>query len=212
MSGFDIRLSLEFIGQQFGTLKVQHGYMPIYERFFEPMRFFRADRPTLKLLEIGVHEGASLKTWRAYFDDCEILGADKILTEKAKSGAGVGRYSLMGCDASKDFHLLKYDWDIIIDDGSHIQTEVLASFNGLWDSLKPGGYYVVEDLFAAYDKAWNPDGHPFIDMIQSRLQNILIGGDSIQEIHWFGRNDINGILFLRKRYEEFRIQPLTEFQ
>lgn len=185
------------------------GYMPIYEKFFESMR----GNPIMNLLEIGVHEGASLRMWADYFlVGSSILGVDMFLTDKAIEGAGRDSYSLMGCDGSRDFHMILGKWDIIIDDGSHIGTEQLGSFNGLWDSLKPGGYYVVEDLFASYDLTWNPQGSPFIDHIQSRLKNILIGGDDIQEIHWFGRNDINGILFLRKRYEAFRIQPLTEFQ
>lgn len=201
-------MTLEEIGRKYGTLKVQHGYMPIYERFFEPLR----DEP-INLLEIGVHEGASLKTWFEYFPEGYIRGVDKDL--KVVNNRTQDFFcDTVQVDASKDFAVATggFNFNIIIDDGSHIQGEVLASFLGLWDSLKPGGYYVVEDLFAAYDKAWNPDGHPFIDMIQSMLKDILIGGDSIQEVHWFGRNDINGILFLRKRHEDFRIQPLSEFK
>lgn len=205
------QMTLEEIGRKHGTLKVQHGFMPIYERFFEPMKDEIGG-----LLEIGVHEGASLKTWEEYFTQASICGIDKHITEEASNAARTHkRITTMKSDATdpKEMEALRtWDWRIIIDDGSHIQSEVLASFNGLWESLIPGGYYVVEDLFAAYDKTWNPDGHTFIDMIQDRLKNILIGGDSIQEVHWFGRNDINGILFLRKRYEDFRIQPLSEFQ
>ena len=196
-------MTLEEIGTKYGTLKVQHGFMPIYEKMFAPLK-----NEQINLLEIGVHEGASLKTWAEWFTDAYIRGVDK---EPKKID---GPFDIVQADASKDFPdgIGYAGWDIIIDDGSHIQTEVMASFTGLWDYLKPGGWYVVEDLFAAYDPAWNPDGHPFIDHIQDRLKNILTGGDDIQEIHWFGRNDINGILFLRKRSEEFRLQPLSEFQ
>lgn len=34
----------------------------VYERYFQPLR----DKP-VRLLELGVHRGASLKTWGAYF-------------------------------------------------------------------------------------------------------------------------------------------------
>ena len=197
-------MTLEEIGTKYGTLKVQHGYMPIYERFFEPLRL-----QEIRLLEIGVYEGASLKTWREYFPNAYIRGVDKEPTTRAIPGA-----EIMQADASIDFEqsIGCGDYHVIIDDGSHIQTEVMASFAGLWEYIKPGGWYVVEDLFAAYDPDWNPDGHPFIDHIHDRLKNILTGGDSIQEAHWFGRNDINGILFLRKRSEDFRVQPLSEFK
>lgn len=199
-------MSLEEIAKKHGTLKVQHGYMPIYEKFFELLRY----DPDMVLLEIGIHEGASIRTWCEYFDGI-IHGVDVVVLPIAEE---IGFRKMFQADASKDFvEMIEFGpYDIIIDDGSHIGAEQLGSFNGLWDSLKPGGYYVVEDLFASYDLTWNPLGSPFIDHIQSRLKNILIGGDDIQEIHWFGRNDINGILFLRKRYEAFRIQPLTEFQ
>jgi hypothetical protein len=195
-----ISMRLEDIARKHGTLKVQHGYMPIYERFFQ--------RSLMDVLEIGVHEGASLKTWREWFPHGSyITGIDKSLTNFDWSLVGV---KVVEADAQT----WECDriYDIIIDDGSHIGTEQIATFNNLWPSVHPGGWYVVEDLFAAYDPVWNPYGPIFIDMIQARMKDILIGGDSIQEVHWFGRNDINGILFLRKRYEPFRIQPLTEFQ
>lgn len=200
-------MTLEEIASKHGTLKVQHGFMPIYERMLSHLK----DEP-ISLLEIGVHEGASLATWREYFNHGEILGVDIVITDKAKKIEGV--ITIEGNITSQEIidQIDCYTFDIIIDDGSHIQSEVISSFNSLWDSVRPGGWYIVEDLFASYDTTWNPEGHPFLDHIQSRLKNILIGGDSIQEIHWFGRNDINGILFLRKRYEDFRIQPLSEFQ
>lgn len=196
-------MSLEEIAKKHGTLKVQHGYMPIYERFFEPIK----EKP-INLLEIGVHEGASLKTWYDYFPDGYIRGVDKQLIFHSQEIDTVEADACIDYNSATGGHV----FDFIIDDGSHIGWEQLLSFKGLWSSLKPGGYYIVEDLFAAYDLTWNPQGPLFLDHIQSRLKNILIGGDDIQEIHWFGRNDINGILFLRKRYEAFRIQPLTEFQ
>jgi hypothetical protein len=38
------------------------------------------------------------------------------------------------------------NYDIIIDDGSHISEHQQISFKELWESVKPGGYYVIEDL------------------------------------------------------------------
>lgn len=197
-------MSLEEIAKKHGTFKVYQGYMPIYEKFFAPLKNDR-----INLLEIGVHEGASLKTWNDYFKQAWVVGMDTTVTEKAKESL----IHIIEGDASKDFDKLPpVDWDIIIDDGSHLQDEVMNSFWGLWDSVKPGGYYVIEDLFAAFDPVWNPQGPRIVREINARMEKILIGGDSIQEVHWFGRNDINGILFLMKRYEDFRIQPLSEFK
>jgi hypothetical protein len=40
--------------------------------------------------------------------------------------------------------------DIIIDDGSHINRDVLTSFHYLFPGLRTGGFYVIEDLQTAY--------------------------------------------------------------
>lgn len=190
--------SLTDIGTKYGTLKVQHGYMPIYERMIN-----RDDIGVV--LEIGVHQGASLRTWRDWFPYAKIVGVDKVLLIEPEE-----RIFVMQCDA-QEVRITGFI-NLIIDDGSHIASEQLATFKNLWPNVAAGGWYVIEDLFALYDPVWNPSGDNILDLIQSRMKNILVGGDEIQEVHYFGRNDINGILFLRKRYEPFRIQPLSEFQ
>lgn len=177
--------------------KLIHGYIPIYERMLSGV----------DILEIGVHEGGSLKMWREYFEG-RVVGVDiQLIVDKIE---GV---HLIQADASKEFDKIPGTFDVIIDDGSHFAHEQLASFYGLWDRVNPGGWYVVEDLFATYNPVWNDQSAPnMVTMIADRMKSILIGGDSIQEVHYFGRNDINGIMFLRKRSEPFRIQPLSEFQ
>lgn len=201
--------SLEEIATHYGTAKVPHGYMPIYEGFFEPLRSNK-----ISLLEIGVATGASLRTWSKYFESGKIFGIDKHIQFNESI---FNQWTTIEGDATKeedlDFTSRQGPFDIIIDDGSHIANEQLSAFYGLWNALKLGGYYVVEDLFTLFDPVWNPGNpHTIIQEIQNRMGPILVGGDSIQEVHWFGRNDINGILFLRKRNEEFRIQPLEEFK
>jgi cephalosporin hydroxylase len=41
-------------------------------------------------------------------------------------------------------------FDFIIDDGSHVGQHITASFKMLWQHLKPGGYYFIEDLHAGH--------------------------------------------------------------
>ena len=192
-------MTLENIGKKYCTTKWPHGFLSIYEQYFELVR-----NAQISLLEIGIAEGNSLRMWREYFTKATITGIDKHIQETFIDGCD----QIQG-DATKG---VEGSFDIIIDDGSHIAQEQLESFESLLPNLNPGGWYVIEDLFTLYDKTWNPSAKNIIELINSRMKNILIGGDAIQEVHFYGRNDINGILFLRKRYEEFRIQPLSEFQ
>jgi len=41
-------------------------------------------------------------------------------------------------------------FDIVIDDGSHAQSDVISSFSVLFELLAPGGLYVVEDTHTSY--------------------------------------------------------------
>jgi len=195
--------TLKEIATYYGTAKVPHGYMEIYERYFNEWR-----NKKISLLEIGVATGASMRTWIEYFKKGHIVGVDKELqfeSDKCELIEGDITHNNTLANISGEYH-------IIIDDGSHRANEQLEAVTGLWDMVMPGGYYVIEDLFTLYDQVWNPDQpRTIIDCIHDSMKNIITGGDSIQEVHYYGRNDINGILFLRKRYEEFRIQPLSEF-
>ena len=191
-------MTLEEIAKKHKTTKWPHGYMPIYENYFNSMRDAQ-----ISLLEIGIAEGNSLRMWQEYFTKAIITGVDKVAQCEG----------VIEGDITEQVTQNKLgEFDIIIDDASHRAGEQLATFYNLWPKLKPGGYYIIEDLFTLYDKVWNPEGLNIIDEIYNRMQSIIIEGDTIQEVHFYGRNDINGIVFLRKRFELFRFQPLDEFQ
>lgn len=199
-------MTLEQIAKKHKTTKWPHGYMPIYEKYFKDLK-------AVRLLEIGIAEGNSLRMWREYFHvNSTIEGVDKLIQNEFMGGCKLYEGNITDKDVQ---NMLVGDYDIIIDDGSHIASEQLAAFEGLWPKLKAGGYYCIEDLFTLYDPVWNPvlkEYFDIIDKIHLEMKSILIEGNDIQEVHYYGRNDVNGLLILRKRYEKFRIQPLTEFQ
>ena len=41
------------------------------------------------------------------------------------------------------------DFDVIVDDGSHVDHDIFVSFAVLWPHVKPGGLYFIEDLGSA---------------------------------------------------------------
>jgi hypothetical protein len=123
-----------------------------YDRAFRSMRWKK-----ISLLEIGVggyddHSGGrSLRLWRAYFPRARIAAID--LYDKTKLSRG--RITVHQCsqtDAAKLNGIAgSYGgFDVIIDDGSHINAHQIESFKILWPHLKAGGIYVVEDTQTSY--------------------------------------------------------------
>ena len=140
---------LDLIGLKFGTDKssASHDYLSIYERFF----CHRRNDP-LKILEIGVLNGASLKVWEEYFPNSRIIGAD--IDEGTRRFAS-GRIEIEIIDQSNLEDLVRLGvrhgpFDIIIEDGSHIWDHQITTLRTLFPFVRDGGFYVVEDLETNY--------------------------------------------------------------
>ena len=119
-----------------------HSYGPVYEGLFRPIRDKVKD-----LLEIGVCGGGSLRAWAEYFPAANIVGLDN---NPAALLNGVERIVSHAADATNSGELEKVlagsSFDIIVDDGSHWEGHQRESWNLLYWRVRPGGYYVVEDI------------------------------------------------------------------
>jgi len=63
---------LEKLFNKYNTDKSEkHGYHMVYEKYFEPYK-----NQKIKILEVGVWEGASTLALHEYFDSAEIYGVD----------------------------------------------------------------------------------------------------------------------------------------
>lgn len=134
-------MSLEEISHQFETDKrTGHAYVGIYEELFHARR-----HDELRLLEIGVREGESLRMWREYFSKGEIVGIDIDPPEPAIAGCEVVRMHQADREAI-DTRWPDQHFDIIIDDGSHRLEDQVLSLIWLWPKLKLGGLYIIEDI------------------------------------------------------------------
>jgi hypothetical protein len=145
--------------QTYDTDKV-HGYLEIYEPILRPF----VDQE-VKLLELGVRTGGSLRLWRDYFPRGTIIGLD---LQPVRVDDPEGRIHVYQ-GAQQDTGLLSRiagemapdGFDIIIDDASHIGDLTRISFWHLFDRhLKPGGIYVIEDWGTGYWDSW-PDGRNY---------------------------------------------------
>ncbi|GHF28284.1 class I SAM-dependent methyltransferase [Streptomyces morookaense] len=173
-----------------GTLALRHGsdkwgqvhwFTPHYERHFAPLR----DTP-VRILEIGVggyadeeSGGGSLKMWRRYFRRGTVFGLDYF----DKSALNGPRLQILqgdqndpaGLDALAREH---GPFDIIIDDGSHINEHVRTSFTALFPHLRPGGFYVIEDLWTSYLPGYGGDDrdlnapHTMMGLLKSLIDDL----------------------------------------
>lgn len=123
-------------------------YFPAYESHFR--RF--VDRP-VTLLEIGVSKGGSLQLWKRYLGPhAQIVGVDInpecARFEEEQIAVRIGSQS--------DVTFLRQLLDefgpphIIIDDGSHVMSDISNTFNFLYPRMRDDGVYFVEDLHTAY--------------------------------------------------------------
>lgn len=142
--------TLDSIGVRHHTDKssLHHNFLVFYERFFRDMRLV----PGIRLLEIGVHAGASIRTWEEYFPTANIVGAD--INPDALQQA-TSRITIEVADQSSIADLVRLatthgPFDIILDDGSHYWDHQITTLRTLYPFLKPGGYYVMEDIDTSY--------------------------------------------------------------
>ncbi len=155
------RYNLNTLAQLCGTDKYgNHNYTPLYNYHFNHIKNLKVN-----ILEIGVggynnpdYGGNSLRMWKKYFYRAKIYGIDIY----DKSNFDEHRIkTFQGNQNDTDFldqvltRIGKID--VIIDDGSHINQDVIASFKFLFARLNPGGIYVVEDTETSYADSYGGD-------------------------------------------------------
>ena len=134
------------------------GYTKHYHQLLSDVR-----NDFTKVLEIGVETGRSHRLWLEYFPNAKIYGMD-VFNESDRSGyvkefhrlqqgnPYLDRSILFKGDQSNIDDLNRFktehgdNFDMIIDDGGHTMEQMQTSLNYLWNSLKSGGLYVIEDL------------------------------------------------------------------
>lgn len=134
-----------------------HNYAKIYDELFTPWRL-----GPVRMIELGVWEGASLLAWAEYFGDphAEIIGIDNDLVRFLP--VEDTRIIAIPCQLDDMTQLsalvdgISGTVDLVIDDASHLATQQRTSFDALWPLVAPGGLYVIEDLHTLFWARANP--------------------------------------------------------
>lgn len=157
--------TLDQLALKHGTDKASnlHDYCHYYETYFASMRY-----APITLIEVGVHFGPSIRMWLDYFLQAMIVGVDI----ERQDDVSDPRYTFIQGDATnpETFDLIDYA-DIMIDDGSHYPPHYSTTFGYLWPKLVPGGYYVIEDIFATYYRPYKWNKTWLLDLVGHVQQN-----------------------------------------
>ncbi len=139
-----------------------HSYQEMYGEFLLPFikKKRAADKP-IRFFEIGLgcdgekFYGGSLEIWNALFSTNDILWAADYVGEcitKAKADGKLHNFKTVLGDQEDIPTLQKWmettggNFDVIVDDGGHMNKQIYNTIHTIWSSLAPGGLYFIEDL------------------------------------------------------------------
>jgi hypothetical protein len=148
-------------------------YIDIYETHFRRYR-----GTPVKFLEIGVGRGGSQQMWREYFGpDADLICLD-IQDLSHRVDPEVSTF-YQGDETDEKLLQRIIDehgpLDIVLDDGSHINSHMIKTFEFLYPRMAPDGVYMAEDVHAAYSP--NHEGGykrpgTFIEYTKELLDNL----------------------------------------
>lgn len=161
----ELQERLGILFNNYGSDKTVHGYDVLYAKILKEIS------PNPTILEIGIGSnnitipsnmgkkgfpGASLKAFADIYPNAEIFGAD-IDEQILNNFKNVKMFYLDQNDLktyNNDMINEKY-FDLIIDDGLHMQSANLNTLIFALERLKPGGVLVIEDITISALNTWH---------------------------------------------------------
>lgn len=197
---------LKELGKKYQTMKINHTFnnkniMDHYETYL-----FKIKDNKLNFLEIGVLDGCSLNMWEEYLPNSKITAIDINPDCKKYSKKNVEVF----IGSQDDYTFLKTilkngPFDVILDDGSHVNELTIKSFNFLFPHLKNGGIYIIEDTHCTYEPAlitWpgmiynsveldlNNKRSVFLEFINDLIKNMDLNSGQVQFVHFYSKTCI----------------------
>lgn len=167
------------------TIDKWHHYFPIYER-----HFFRFRDRKIKVLEVGVYKGGSLRMWKKYFGPAaEIHGLDIVPECEEFALPEQDIYVHIGDQSDGEYMRTLMDKigpvDILIDDGGHTMQQQITTFLSCYDKLTENGVYLCEDLHTSLWANFMDYNENFIDFVKKHIDLLYL--------YWFS-NSMKGAL------------------
>lgn len=154
----------------------KHAYHKFYSNEFEPYRYKK-----INLLEIGILNGESIKSWLEYFPNANIFCVDtfqripsykiEILKNERVFYKKLDSTSNTASDKVGEWNT---NFDIIIDDGLHTPEANRKSFLNFFPMLDKSGTYFIEDFWPLFDMTEKEKEHKFLIKHQSSWNESLV--------------------------------------
>ena len=196
--------SLKEISLKYDVDKLELGFLDHYEEKFESIR-----NDITKVLEIGVETGRSHRMWLEYFPNANIYGFDIFkfgvdeLNRLQKDNPYLDRSIMFKGDQENTNDLEKFlslhggDFYIIIYDGGHTIKQQQLSLGILFNAVKSGGYYIIEDLHACSGEWPTLYGYQVINegdtLTTDLLKSIENKDNSITETNYLTKDILDNI-------------------
>lgn len=139
--------SLPQIATETGTDKGPscHDYCHVYEHLLGHLR-----NEPVRFMEYGLLTGQSAEMWSRWFTHpkAELHFFDIVDWGYRPTDP---RISVHLSNASMTNPTLESgNWDVIVDDASHLCSDQIDAFTVSWGHVKPGGFYIIEDLHSVH--------------------------------------------------------------
>jgi hypothetical protein len=152
---------LHKLAVKYASDKAEHGFCDFYDDMLGGHR-----EETTHVLEIGIKDGASHHVWLEYFPNAVVCGMDMGFEGDKNLWPDSERFKPFIGNQGRVTHLylmtqkLGGEYDLVIDDGGHTMWQQQLSFAFLWPLVKPGGWYIIEDLHTSLHSKYGADHAP----------------------------------------------------
>lgn len=136
-----------------------HAYTPVYDALFAHLR-----SSLVRVLEIGILGGDSLRMWAQYFDNpmSTIVGVD--IHDRGFQSDDKRITTIYGDAGNADFlESLPGPFTIVIEDGSHMASHQITAFDVLWKHVAPGGFFCTEDVHVVHSAVHRDCGRTILE-------------------------------------------------
>ena len=132
--------------------KVEHGLYKVYNSW---LKDYMGKEVTF--VEVGIYKGESLNDFSNIFANTSTIYGVDIINPMTAYGSKLEPNIIFIQADQTDPRIreqIPNQVDIVLDDASHAAALTRATFNLLWDKVKPGGIYIIEDCHPQLHSLW----------------------------------------------------------